>query len=107
MAATSQWANHLAQNQHNGHNQYNNRIQINGVNLANMAPRTNKVVDFGPYQLSDPYVDRAELSELKNRHNQMDRLGRKQQKLRLCGMAGTGKTQIAIKFATDSSSNGR
>lgn len=107
MAATGQWANQLAQNQHNGHNQYDNQIHIRGVNLGNMPQRTNKVVDFGPYQLSDPYVDRAELSELKKRHNELDRQGQTQQRLRLCGMAGTGKTQIAIKFARDGSSNGR
>jgi hypothetical protein len=106
MEATGDWANQSAQNQHNGHH-IDQRIQIRGVKAGSVPQRANRVVDFGPYQLSDPYVDRAELSELKNSHEKLDRLGRTQQKLWLCGMAGTGKTQIAIKFATDGSSNDR
>jgi hypothetical protein len=105
MAASGQWANEQAEIQHNGHI-YDNRVQhkqvqINGVNLGNITPRANRVLDLGPYQLSDAYVDRAELTELKDKHKELDSHGDTQQRLRLCGMPGTGKTQLAIKFATD------
>jgi len=106
MGATGVWANQSAQNQHNGHH-IDNRIQIRGVKVGSVPQRANRIVDLGPYQLSEPYVHRAELSELKNRHAEQDRQGETKQKLWLCGMAGTGKTQIAIKFATDGARNDR
>jgi hypothetical protein len=56
MEATGDWANQSAQNQHNGHH-IDQRIQIRGVKAGSVPQRANRVVDFGPYQLSDPYVD--------------------------------------------------